>query len=89
MTPPAATSVLPAGCIVPPAGQVVGWVKLTLHMGGRRHIETDIQDPAILIGMLRRCADAIERQGNAGPGTAIIDHRKATFHEDAGKPGSL
>lgn len=82
-------SILPPGHLVPPIGQVVGTVTLRLRWGGRFEMESDVQDPAILIEMLRKTADAIEREANAGPGTVVVEGRKATFLQDAGPPGRV
>ena len=75
--------VIPPGHLIPPPETVVGRITLSLQMNGHLHMDTDIQRPGMAIDMLRKAADAIERQQRPAPGQIVVEGGKATLVKPA------
>lgn len=63
--------------LFPPPSAVVGRVVISLTMGGRFAMESDIQDAKQLCEMLRACADSLERTRRVPPGKVLIEGNEA------------
>lgn len=62
---------------MPEPGQLVGKITLFLRFPADLSMQTDIQDPKIVVGMLRQVADAMDRATNVPHADLVIQGREA------------